>query len=124
MDQHRPSWPVHSGVFISPEHAGIVDATSHLPGWQTPGDSFKLYEMAFHAGDVMLEIGPFGGRSATVMLFGALHNSNRTCQPQYYGIDINADSISRTRGMIASNFSVISTLAGKLPSSPVLSVYL
>jgi|GEM_PF-599770 len=103
MDQHRPSWPVHSGVFISPEHAGIVDATSHLPGWQTPGDSFKLYEMAFHAGDVMLEIGPFGGRSATVMLFGALHNSNRTCQPQYYGIDINADSISRTRGMIAES---------------------
>ncbi len=105
-ERHRRSWSWYVsgyGEFITEQHQAIYEMTSHLPGWQTPGDSFKLYEMGFHAGDVMLEIGPFGGRSATVMLLGALHNSNRSRPPEYYGIDINADSISRTRGMLAES---------------------
>jgi hypothetical protein len=100
MDGHRPSWPTEA-CFLSEEHAQIYRQTSAIPGWQSPGDSFKLYEMGWHAGDVILEIGPFGGRSATVAMRGALANPARTLRPQYYGIDIDADSIARTRGFIA-----------------------
>ena len=99
-DRHRPSWPGAEG-FLSEEHAQIFEKTSHLPGWQTPADSFKLYEMAYHAGDVILEIGTFGGRSATVELRGALANPARTQRPQFYGIDILDDSITRTRQILA-----------------------
>jgi hypothetical protein len=98
--RHRPSWPV-AEVFLSDEHAQIFEKTSALPGWQTPGDSFKLYEMGYHVGDVILEIGTFGGRSATVELRGALANPARTDRPQFYGIDIMDDSITRTRQVIA-----------------------
>lgn len=97
---HRPSWPV-PGTFISDEHEQIFDKTSGVPGWQTPGDSFKLYEMGYHTGDVILEIGPFGGRSAIATLRGALANPARTVRPQYYGIDISTDSISRTGAYLA-----------------------
>ena len=104
FERHRPSWSEienqHAG-FISEKHQAVFAQTAHLPGWQTPGDTYKLYEMGFHVGDVMLEIGPFGGRSAAAMLFGALHNPKRTSQPEYYGIDISMDSISRSRGMLA-----------------------
>lgn len=102
-NRHRPSWPGAAG-FISEEHAQIFEKTSRLSGWQTPGDSFKLYELGYHAGDVILEVGPFGGRSATVALRGALANPARTLRPQYYGIDIEADSIVRTRGILADEY--------------------
>ena len=98
--RYRPSWPGHES-FISGQHAQIFEQTSQLPGWQTPGDSFKLYEMGYHAGDVILEIGTFGGRSATVGLRGALANPVRTQRPQFYGIDIMDDSITRTRQVLA-----------------------
>ena len=100
MKRHRPSWPINR-TYVSEQHSRIFEMTSGLPGWQTPGDSFKLYEMGYHAGDVILEIGPFGGRSATVALRGALANPSRTLPPQYYGIDIDADSIARTRQCLA-----------------------
>jgi glycosyltransferase involved in cell wall biosynthesis len=99
-DQYRPHWPGHAG-FINDEHARIYALTEQLPGWQTPGDSFKLYELGWHAGDVILEIGTFGGRSATATLRGALANPARTLRPQYYGIDIMDDSITRTRQILA-----------------------
>jgi predicted O-methyltransferase YrrM len=57
--------------------------------------------MAYHAGDVILEIGTFGGRSATIELRGALANPSRTAPPQFYGIDIMDDSITRTRQILA-----------------------
>ena len=98
--RYRPSWP-GAASFISEAHAHIFEKTSQLPGWQTPGDSFKLYEMGYHAGDVILEIGTFGGRSATVELRGALANPARTQRPQFYGIDIMDDSITRTRQILA-----------------------
>ena len=94
-NRHRPSW-VSPDTFLSDEHAQIFAKTAAIPGWQTPGDTFKLFEMGYHAGDVILEIGPFGGRSATVTLRGALANPARTLRPQYFGIDIDADSIART----------------------------
>jgi hypothetical protein len=99
-ENHRPSWPIN-GNYVNKDHGLIYEATANIPGWQTPGDSFKLYEMGFHAGDVILEIGTYGGRSATVTLRGALANPHRTLRPQYYGIDIDADSIARTRGYLA-----------------------
>lgn len=101
MKQHRPSWPSAEN-FLSEEHARIVDLTARLPGWQTPGDSFKLYEMGYHAGDVILEIGPFGGKASTIALRGSLANHARTIRPVYYGVDIDPDSIARTRGTLAT----------------------
>ena len=98
--RYRPSWP-GADTFISEQHARIFEQTSQLPGWQTPGDSFKLYEMGFNVGDVILEIGTFGGRSATVTLRGALANPARTQRPKFYGIDIMDDSITRTRQILA-----------------------
>ncbi len=100
LDRHRPSWPAH-GMFLSEEHERIFETTSRLPGWQEPGDSFKLFEMGYQAGEVILEIGTFGGRSATVELRGALANPARIRPPQYYGIDILDESIARTRQTLA-----------------------
>ncbi|NJN85123.1 MAG: class I SAM-dependent methyltransferase [Leptolyngbyaceae cyanobacterium SL_7_1] len=82
-------------TFVNSEHTSIFERTKHLPGWQEPGDSFKLYEMGYQAGDVILEIGTFGGRSAVVELRGALANLDRT-HPQFYGIDVDIQSIQRT----------------------------
>lgn len=101
ISRHRPAWP-GADPFLSAEHAKIYEQTSGLPGWQTPGDSFKLYEMGYHAGDVILEIGTFGGRSATVALRGALANPARTQPPQFHGIDLIAESINRTRQILAT----------------------
>lgn len=82
-------------TFVNSEHTSIFEQTKHLPGWQEPGDSFKLYEMGYQAGDVILEIGTYGGRSAVVELRGALANLDRS-QPQFYGIDVDIQSIQRT----------------------------
>lgn len=82
--------------FIGAEHQEIFDQTKEIPGWQLPGDSYKLYEMAFRSGDVILEIGTYGGRSAVVELRGALANSERTHKPQFYGLDIDIHSIWRS----------------------------
>ena len=98
--RHRPSW-TSVAPFISEEHSSIFEATSHIEGWQVPGDTFKLYEMGYHSGDVILEIGTYGGRSATAAIRGGLANHERTLYPQYYGIDIDADAISRTRQSLA-----------------------
>jgi glycosyltransferase involved in cell wall biosynthesis len=93
---YRPSW---SGVkdFVNDQHKAIFDETSALPGWQMPGDTLKLYELGYFAGDVILEIGTYGGRSATVELRGALANPKRTQSPKFYGVDIDPGSIARTR---------------------------
>lgn len=82
--------------FVGSEHQTIFDQTKDIPGWQAPGDSYKLYEMAFRAGDVILEIGTYGGRSAIVELRGALANSDRTNKPQFFGLDVDVHGIWRT----------------------------
>ncbi|MEM9451310.1 MAG: class I SAM-dependent methyltransferase [Cyanobacteria bacterium P01_E01_bin.6] len=78
------------------EHETIFNQTKHIPGWQEPGDSIKLYEMAFENGDVILEIGTYGGRSAVVELRGALANQNRTTPPQFFGVEIDIHGIWRS----------------------------
>ena len=83
-------------TFVNDEHQQIYENTKHIPGWQTAGDSNRLYEMGFRAGDVILEIGMFGGRSATVELKGALADPERQSPPQYFGVDIEFNSVMRT----------------------------
>ena len=91
----RPTWERPS-TYINDGHRAIFDQTKDLPGWLKPGDSYKLYEMGYYAGEVMLEIGTYGGRSAVVELRGALDKENRIAKPQYFGIDLAPASIKRT----------------------------
>ena len=81
--------------FVNDEHHQIFDQTKDIPGWQAVGDTQRLYEMAYKAGDVILEIGTFGGRSATVELRGALANTERK-SPMYFGVDVEISSVWRT----------------------------
>jgi len=94
-DGIRPSWRANPG-FINAGHETVFDETCEIPGWQMPGDSYKLYEMGFFAGDAILEIGTFGGRSAVVELKGAFSNPDRKSMPQFFGVDILHESIVRT----------------------------
>jgi hypothetical protein len=94
-DGFRPSWRANPG-FVNPDHVTVFEETRDIPGWQMPGDSYKLYEMGFFAGDAILEIGTFGGRSAVVELKGALSNPVRKAKPQFFGVDILQESIVRT----------------------------
>ncbi len=83
--------------YLNAEHESIFETTKHIPGWQEPGDSFKLFEMAYEAGDVILEIGTYGGRSAVVELRGALANPERTITPpQFFGVEIDIHGIWRS----------------------------
>lgn len=88
--------------YQTPEHKLIFDQTKHIPGWQEPGDSFKLYQMAYEFGDVILEIGTYGGRSAVVELRGALANEERKAPPQFFGIEIDIHGIWRSYNSIKS----------------------
>lgn len=88
----RPSWSDNSG-YINEEHRSIFGRTKDIPGWQMEGDTYKLYEMAYYAGAVILEIGTFGGRSAVVEICGALSGPS---VPQFFGIDVDINSIGRT----------------------------
>jgi glycosyltransferase involved in cell wall biosynthesis len=95
---HAPSWSA-SGGMLGEEHRGIFEATKHFPGWQDPADSEKLYEMAFHNGSVILEIGVFGGRSAAVELRGALAARARNPglrPPQFFGVDVDPGFVDRS----------------------------
>ena len=97
-NEYKSSWG-QGDAYVNKEHAKIYKETESLPGWQDIRDSEKLYEMAFHNGAVILGIGTFGGRSATVELRGALAAAAATCgaqMPQFYGVDIDPGSIGRT----------------------------
>lgn len=91
----RPSWNKNKG-YVNEEHRNIFQQTKDIPGWQMEGDSYKLYEMGYFAGDIILEIGTFGGRSAVIELKGALSNKSRRDGPRFFGIDIEMESIRRT----------------------------
>lgn len=100
---HLPSWP-GCDLFINDQHRDIFEATKGLPGWQDPPDSQKLYEMGYHCGSVILEIGVFGGRSAVVELRGALAAADELPglpEPQYYGVDVDPGFYPRSRKTIA-----------------------
>lgn len=101
--QFRPSWSGATG-FLNEEHAAIWDQTKAIPGWQHEGDSAKLYEMAYHNGAVILEIGNFGGRSAVVELRAALRamRERGAPEPQFYGIDLDPAAVRRTYNTLRS----------------------
>lgn len=86
-----PSWS-GTDLYLSPEHETILESTKDIEGFQMPGDAYKLYEMAYHAGDVILEIGTYCGKSAVIELRGALANPKRA-RPQWYGLDNSKKSI-------------------------------
>jgi hypothetical protein len=100
--QFLPSWTHHQGKFINDQHSAIFETTAEIEGYQTPADSQKLFEMGYYAGDVILEIGTYAGRSATVELLGALSNPLRQT-PQYYGIDVSPNAIARTGTTLKNN---------------------
>ena len=90
----RPSWSANPG-YVNDGHRTVYDETKDIPGWQMPADAHKLYEMAYFAGDVILDLGAFGGRSAVVELKGALGNPARTTRPQVYSLDVVRSCIHR-----------------------------
>lgn len=94
----RPSWRANK-QFVDSQHREIWQLTKDIPGWQEEGDSYKLYEMGYFAGDVIVEIGTYGGRSAVCELLGALANANRK-RVAWYGIDNNRKSIARTEATL------------------------
>lgn len=96
-----PSWSDNPG-YVNQGHREIFDQTKDIPGWQAPGDSYKLYEMGYFAGDVILEVGVYSGRSAVVELRGALSNQNRLAKPQFFGVDVAAPAIQRTYYILQS----------------------
>ena len=95
----RPSWSLNEG-YLSQLHRNIYSLTSGLDGWQQEADAYKLFEMGYFAGDAILEIGTYAGRSAVVELKGALSNPNRQHPPQFYGIDIDLGAVVRTYNVL------------------------
>jgi hypothetical protein len=89
----RPSWS-RPDLYVDPGHRSIFERTDNIPGWQLPGDTYKIYEVAHYCGDVILEIGTFSGRSAVVAVEGALSNPGRR-SPCFFSIDIHPDYIQR-----------------------------
>lgn len=89
----RPSWTDNSG-HLNDAHRTVFDKTKDIPGWQMEADSYKLFEMGYFAGDVILEIGTFGGRSAVVEILGALSAGKKL---QFFGIEIDINGIKRTQ---------------------------
>jgi predicted O-methyltransferase YrrM len=52
---------------LNDRHRRIGDAVWDVPGWLTPADAMKLYELAFFATGAILEIGTYCGKSAITM---------------------------------------------------------
>jgi hypothetical protein len=93
-----PSW---SGTqqYLNAEHEKIRELTEDIAGWQAPGDAYKLYEMAYHAGDVMLEIGTYSGKSAVIEILGSRANPRRR-RTRWFGLDLDAAAVERTRSTL------------------------
>jgi methyltransferase family protein len=91
----RPSWSANPG-YLNEGHRRVFEETKDIPGWQMEADSYKLYEMAYFAGDVILELGVYGGRSAVVQIKGALSNPARTRRPQFFGLDPEPTALQRS----------------------------
>jgi hypothetical protein len=95
-----PSW---SGTqqYLNAEHEKIGELTAGIAGWQSQGDAYKLYEIAYHAGDVMLEIGTYSGKSAVIEILGSRANPHRK-RTRWFGIDLNPDAVHRTQATLAT----------------------
>jgi SAM-dependent methyltransferase len=85
--------------FVNEGHRTIFADTSHIAGWQMQEDSEALFELGFHHGDVLLEVGTYAGRSAACMLAGALSAGRR---PKYYGVDISDYALGMTAATLKS----------------------
>jgi hypothetical protein len=124
---YRPSWG-RSSEFINEEHSQIFSQTGSIPGWQDCADSEKLYEIAYYNGGVILEIGIYAGRSAVVELRGALAGCGKSGgeMPQFYGVDLNAKALPRTRRVLRAHrlhqYAVLfhGNLAAFLRSIPIV----
>ncbi len=91
---YRPSWSGSAG-YINDEHAHIGEANKGLPGGQDSAGGEKLYEMAYHAGEIILAVGTSSGRIAAAALLGAIraHADGVGPPPRFYGIDADAEAI-------------------------------
>lgn len=124
----RPSWSRNRG-YVNALHRTIYAETRDLQGWQEEGDTYKLFEMGYFAGDVILEIGTYAGRSAVVELRGALSREQPDPSPQYFGVDIDLGSIITTHNTLTrfglDPFAVlfpgdVERFLGVLPVSPTM----
>ena len=97
-DHLLPSWS-GTEVYLNAEHEKIWELTKPIEGWQLPGDSYKLYEMAYHAGDVILEIGTYAGKSAVIEILGSRANRRRK-HTAWFGIDLDPVAIPRTQATL------------------------
>jgi predicted O-methyltransferase YrrM len=64
--EYRPSYDWGAAT-LSDRHERIGEAVWHIPGWLTPEDALKLYELAYFATGPILEIGMYCGRSTTIL---------------------------------------------------------
>ncbi|MGN6368552.1 MAG: glycosyltransferase [Phycisphaerae bacterium] len=110
IDPPTMAWPMEAGgefraswgegsEYVNDEHGWIYEDTRGISGEMERGAVEKLYEMAFHNGLVMLEIGAKIGRGAVVGLRGAKGAEGaegvkrRGVEPQFYGVTGDAEGI-------------------------------
>lgn len=91
----RPSWSANPG-YLDEGHRAVYGETKDIPGWQMEHDTYKLYEVAHFAGDVILDLGAYGGRSSVVALKGAGSNPSRIVRPQVFSLDVEPSAIRRS----------------------------
>lgn len=96
----RPSWP-QPDLWLSTAHAAAPTDLAGEPGWQ-PGDAFKLFEMGYHAGDSILELGAATGRTAVLVLRAALSHPARTLRPEYHGLVEDPSDLAQVRRTVAA----------------------
>lgn len=96
--RHRTSVPSWSGTeqYLTAEHEKISQLTKGIDGWLADGDAYKLYEIGYHAGDVILEIGTYAGKSAVIEILGSRANPRRK-RTRWFGLDLDPKAIWRTR---------------------------
>jgi predicted O-methyltransferase YrrM len=80
-------------AFVDELHKSVADRTDGISGWLMPEEAEELYALAYAHGDVILEVGTFRGRSATVMNLGARGRPRR----QFFSLDI--DPSARIHGL-------------------------
>lgn len=97
-DHLLPSWG-GTELYLDAQHRKIWEMTRPIDGWQLPGDSYKLYEMAYHAGDVILEIGTYSGKSAVIEILGSRANPRRK-RTAWFGIDLDPAAVPRTQATL------------------------
>lgn len=102
LDQHRPSWPC-ADTFLSADHGRIFAQVFEPSMLLQPGLAYKLFEMGYQAGDVILEVGAQGSAAAGLLLRGALANPNRTLRPAFFGINCDSAALTRARDVLISD---------------------